>query len=82
MQPASGQKRASAFRNKLCQILLGPGHQRKDDRRLHARHELHNSACRESVLIRSAAEAKLREADRLECEAWNPIMWARGPAIC
>src|SRR5258707_12674375 len=32
-------------------------------------------------LIRSAAEAKIREADRLECEAWNAIMWAGGPAM-
>jgi hypothetical protein len=32
-------------------------------------------AYRESVLIRSAAEAKLREADRLECEPepWAPL---------
>jgi hypothetical protein len=35
----------------------------------------------ESVFIRSAAEAKIREADRLECEAWNAIMWAGGPAM-
>lgn len=35
----------------------------------------------ESVLIRSAAEAKIREGDRLECEAWHAIMWAGGPAM-
>jgi transposase-like protein len=29
----------------------------------------------------SAAEAKIRAADRLECEAWNPVMWAGGPAM-
>ena len=23
----------------------------------------------------------IREADRLECEAWNAIMWAAGPAM-
>ena len=44
-------------------------------------HGIHESAYRESVLIRSAAEAKIREADRLECEAWNAIMWAGGPAM-
>src|SRR5580692_381129 len=38
-------------------------------------HGIHESAYRESVLIRSAAEAKIREADRLECEAWNAITW-------
>src|SRR5215203_1704596 len=46
---------------------------------------LHNSQYQQSVLIQSAAEANLREADRLECEAWNAIMWAvrpcRPPAI-
>src|SRR6266567_2891344 len=40
-----------------------------------------HSYLKESVLIRSAAEAKIREADRLECEAWNAIMWAGGPAM-
>ena len=29
-----------------------------------------------SLVIRTAAEEKLSEADRLECEAWNAIMWA------
>lgn len=42
---------------------------------------IHESAYRQSVLIRSAAEAKLREANQLECEAWNAIMWAGGPAM-
>lgn len=44
-------------------------------------HGIHANHYRLSVLIRSAAEAKLREADRLECEAWNAIMWAGGPAM-
>jgi hypothetical protein len=43
-------------------------------------HGIHNSYFKESVLIRSTAEAKIREADRLECEAWNAIMWA-GDAV-
>ena len=33
------------------------------------------------LLIRSAAEAKIREADKLECDAWNAIMWAGVPAM-
>jgi hypothetical protein len=49
--------------------------------RIRQAHGLHNNYFRESVLIRSAAEAKIREADRLECEAWNAIMWAGGPAM-
>jgi hypothetical protein len=34
-----------------------------------AAHGIHASQHRESILIRSAAEAKIREADRLACEA-------------
>lgn len=37
---------------------------------------LHDTYFEQSKLIRSAAEAKIREADRLECEAWNALMWA------
>ncbi|MBR0972309.1 hypothetical protein [Bradyrhizobium japonicum] len=37
---------------------------------------LHNTYFDQTKLIRSAAEAKIREADRLECEAWNALMWA------
>jgi hypothetical protein len=44
-------------------------------------HGIHETHYQESVLIRSAAEAKIREADRLECEAWNAIMWTGGPAM-
>ena len=43
-------------------------------------HGLSESYFERSVLIRGAAEEKIREADRLECEAWNAIMWAGGPA--
>lgn len=37
---------------------------------------LHDTYFEQSKLIRGAAEAKIREADRLECEAWNALMWA------
>ncbi len=37
---------------------------------------LHATYFEKSKSIRSAAEAKIREADRLECEAWNAMMWA------
>src|ERR1700755_2940644 len=37
---------------------------------------LHAAYFEKSKLIRSAAEATIREADRLECEAWNAMMWA------
>jgi hypothetical protein len=37
---------------------------------------LHATYFEKSMLIRCAAEAKIREADKLECEAWNAMMWA------
>jgi hypothetical protein len=44
-------------------------------------HGIHASQYLESVLTRTAAEAKLGEADGLECDAWKTIMWAGGPAM-
>ena len=44
-------------------------------------HGLHESQYRESRLIRSAAEATLREADRLECEAGTRSCGPGGPAM-
>jgi hypothetical protein len=37
---------------------------------------LHQTYLRKPKLIRSAAEEKLREADKLECEAFNAMLWA------
>ena len=37
---------------------------------------LHSTYFEKSKLIRSAGEEKIREAGRLECEAWNAMMWA------
>jgi hypothetical protein len=65
----------------IIHIPLSGGDRKAQARSIRYAHGLHNSAYRESVLIRSAAEAKIREVDRLECEAWNAIMWAGGPAM-
>jgi hypothetical protein len=62
-------------------IPLSGGDRKAQAKGIHHAHGLHESYYRESKLIRSAAEAKIREADRLECEAWNAIMWAGGPAM-
>jgi hypothetical protein len=37
---------------------------------------LHSNYFEKSKLIRSAAEEKIREADKLECEAFNAMLWA------
>jgi hypothetical protein len=41
-------------------------------------HGLHDNYLRKSSLVRTAAEAQIREADKLECTAWNAIVWAGG----
>jgi hypothetical protein len=66
---------------RIIHIPLSGGDRKAQAKGIRYAHGIHESAYRESVLIRSAAEAKIREADRLECEAWNAIMWAGGPAM-
>lgn len=43
-------------------------------------HGLNRMYLEQSAVARAAGEAKIREADRLECEAWNAIMFCGGPA--
>ena len=66
---------------RIIHIPLSGGDRKAQAKGIRYAHGIHESHYRESVLIRSAAEAKIREADRLECEAWNAIMWAGGPAM-
>jgi hypothetical protein len=65
---------------RIIHIPLSGGDRKAQVKGIRHAHGLHESYFKESGLIRSAAEAKNREADRLECEAWNAIMWAGGPA--
>jgi hypothetical protein len=66
---------------RIIHIPLSGGDRKAQAKGIRYAHGIHETYYRESVLIRSAAEAKIREADRLECEAWNAIMWAGGPAM-
>src|SRR5258708_29706578 len=66
---------------RIIHIPLSGGDRKAQAKGIRYAHGLHESYFKESVLIRSAAEAKIREADRLECEAWNAVMWAGGPAM-
>ena len=66
--------RASAARCYLGNsIPLSGGDRKAQAKGIRYAHGIHETHFRESVLIRSAAEAKICEADRLECEAWNAI---------
>lgn len=66
---------------RIIHIPLSGGDRKAQAKGIRYARRIHNSAYRESVLIRSSAETKIREADRLDCEAWNAIMWAGGPAM-
>jgi hypothetical protein len=66
---------------RIIHIPLSGGDRKAQAKGIRQAHGIHANDYRQSVLIRSAAEAKIREADRLECEAWNAIMWAGGPAM-
>jgi hypothetical protein len=70
-----------AMSPRIIHIPLSGGDRKGQAKGIRYAHGIHNSYFKESVLIRSAAEAKIREADRLECEAWNAIIWAGGPAM-
>lgn len=62
---------------RINHIPLSGGDRKAQAKGIRYAHGIDEFYFRQSVLIRSAAEAKIREADRLECEAWNAIMWAR-----
>jgi len=66
---------------RIIQIPLSGGDRKAQAKGIRQAHGLHASYYAQSVLIRSAAEEKLREAGRLECYAWNGIMRAGGPAM-
>jgi hypothetical protein len=62
---------------RIIQIPLSGGDRKAQAKGIRQAHGLDASYYAESVMIRSAAEAKLRQADRLECDAWNAINVAR-----
>jgi hypothetical protein len=53
---------------RIIHIPLSGGDRKAQAKGIRYAHGIHNSYFKESVLIRSAAEAKIREADQLECE--------------
>jgi hypothetical protein len=66
---------------RIIQIPLSGGDRKAQANGIRQVHGLSESYFERSQLIRSAAEEKkIREADRLECAAWNAAMWAGGPA--
>jgi hypothetical protein len=66
---------------RIIHIPLSGGDRKAQAKGIRHAHGLNASHFQESVLIRGAAEAKIREVGRLECEAWNAITRAGGSAI-
>lgn len=66
---------------RIIHIPLSGGRPQGAGQRGVVRRTGHESYYVESVLTRSAAEANVREAERLECDAWNAFMWAGGPEM-
>lgn len=65
---------------RIIHIPLSGGDRKAQAKGIRYAHGLHATLMRQSLLARDAGELKIREADKLECEAWNAIMWAGGPA--
>jgi hypothetical protein len=65
---------------RIIQIPLSGGDRKAQAKGIRQAHGLIESCFEQSQQIRGPAELKIRKADRLECEAWNAVMWAGGPA--
>jgi hypothetical protein len=61
---------------RIIQIPLSGGDRKAQAKGTRQAHGLSESYFEQSQQIRGPAELKIREADRLECEAWNAVMWA------
>jgi hypothetical protein len=73
---------------RIIHIPLSGGDRKAQAKGLRAAHGLHDGLFRKSQARRAEAEQKVREAetiirdaDRMECEAWSALMWAGGPAM-
>jgi hypothetical protein len=73
---------------RIIRMPLSGGDRKAQARGLRQAHGLHDTLYRKSQERRAAAAEKrreaaaiVREADRLECEAWSALMWAGGPAM-
>lgn len=73
---------------RIIHLPLSGGDRKAQAKGLRHAHGLHDGLFRKSQQRRADAERKLREfdaiireADRMECEAWSALMWAGGPAM-
>ena len=65
---------------RLIQMPLSGGDRKAQAKELRRARGLHDEYMRQAALVRAEARAKHRQADQLECNAWNAIMFCGGPA--
>ena len=65
---------------RIVHIPLSGGDRKAQAKEIRRAHGLHTEFSRQAAIARGEAAAKLREAHRLECLAWNAIMFCGGPA--
>jgi hypothetical protein len=65
---------------RVIQIPLSGGDRKAQARELRRARGLYDEYMKQSAQVRAEAREKFREADRLECHAWNAIMFCGGPA--
>jgi hypothetical protein len=65
---------------RVIQMPLSGGDRKAQAKELRRARGLYDEYMKQSARVRAEAHAKYREADRLECNAWNAIMFCGGPA--
>lgn len=65
---------------RVIQIPLSGGDRKAQAKELRRARGLHDQYMKQAAQVRGEAHEKYRAADRLECNAWNAIMFCGGPA--
>jgi hypothetical protein len=63
---------------RVIQIPLSGGDRKAQAKELRRARGLHDEYIKQAAVVRAAARAKDRQADQLECNAWNAIMFVAG----
>jgi hypothetical protein len=63
---------------RVIQLPLSGGDRKAQAKELRRARGLYDEYMKQSAQVRAEAHAKYREADRLECNAWNAIMFCGG----
>jgi hypothetical protein len=65
---------------RVIQLPLSGGDRKAQAKELRRARGLYDEYMRQATVVRAEAREKDRKADRLECNAWNAIMFCGGPA--